>query len=225
MLKELPGLTAQKAGRYILITYSSTAGSVLSECRENALEDEEAITLAKAANMLRRHMFQHSQESLTSSFSEECLTESVPSPLFAFIKMTLLGPNIKSQISFECSRDKVECTLSHLVIFNTVKHLPKQSGNEMHHCKVRETPTLLYIGLKLQNLNHSKKLINDFFSLGLCVSYDRAREFSLDLAVNPLTPGTLPEGLNMKSLSPRESFQKVRSFPGQALNEPGLPGG
>ena len=44
-------------------------------------------------------------------------------------------------------------------------------------------------------------------------------------AVNPLIPGILPEGLNIKSLSPRESFRKVRSFPGQALNEPGLLGG
>ena len=43
--------------------------------------------------------------------------------------------------------------------------------------------------------------------------------------VNPLIPGILPEGLNIKSLSPQESFWKVQSFPGQALNEPGLPGG
>ena len=43
--------------------------------------------------------------------------------------------------------------------------------------------------------------------------------------INPLIPGILLEGLNIKSLSSRESFRKVRSFPGQALNEPGLPGG
>ena len=42
--------------------------------------------------------------------------------------------------------------------------------------------------------------------------------------INPLIPGILPEGLNIKSLSPREYFRNVRSFPGQALNELGLPG-
>ena len=54
---------------------------------------------------------------------------------------------------------------------------------------------------------------------------EREREKYMSKSVNALIPGILPEGLNIKSLSPRETFQKVRSLPGQALNEPGLPGG
>ena len=43
--------------------------------------------------------------------------------------------------------------------------------------------------------------------------------------LNPHSPEIFQEGLNIKVLLTRESFQKVWSFPGQALNEPGLPGG
>ena len=56
------------------------------------------------------------------------------------------------------------------------------------------------------------------------ISWMTKEEIKENIDRTPLIPGIFPEGLNI-SLSPWESFRKVRSFPGQALNEPGLPGG
>ena len=111
LLNEDPGLTSLTAGRDILIMKGNDAGSVLSNCHETTLADGEAVILAKAASILRRHIFQYLQESFIAEFSEDSLIKSVPSPLFAFIKMTLLGPNIESQISVVGQRDKVACSL------------------------------------------------------------------------------------------------------------------
>ena len=59
--------------------------------------------------------------------------DSVPSPLFAFMDMMLLDPNIRSQISIMRAIDNDEYSLSHFVISNAVKSFCKLTGNEMCH--------------------------------------------------------------------------------------------
>ena len=129
----------------------NAAGSVLSNCHKTTLADGEAVILAKAASILKRHIFQYSQGSFIVEFSEDSLIKSVPSLLFAFIKMTLLGPNIEYQIPVVGQRDKVACALSYLIMFNARKKFHNPLGDEMHHFRERETPTPLYVGLKLQS--------------------------------------------------------------------------
>ncbi|RXN35745.1 ADP-ribosylation factor 3 [Labeo rohita] len=52
LLAEIPGLVAYKKGRDILLAFEKDVGPVLSE----ASSDADAIILAKAAQILRRHM-------------------------------------------------------------------------------------------------------------------------------------------------------------------------
>ena len=48
--------------------------------------------------------------------------------------------------------------------------------------KERETPAIIYSTLKLYGTIRSKTLINHFFSLGLCLSYDRVLEITEELS-------------------------------------------
>ena len=64
------------------------------------------------------------------------------------------------------------------------KRIPKKLV-ERRHSKDRETPIMLYNSLKLYTgTNRSRDLIDHFFHLGLCVSYDRILEITKDMYEN-----------------------------------------
>lgn len=95
-MQELPELTAQPAGRDVLIPHRGTVGSALPHYCKTTLSDDKVMILVYASKILRRHIFDNPLEAFSGSLVEDCLLQSVPLPLFAFIKMTLLGPSIKS---------------------------------------------------------------------------------------------------------------------------------
>ena len=58
LMAKIPGLVAYKKGRDILLAFEKDVGPVLSE----ASSYDDAIILAKAAKILRRHMVEHKSE-------------------------------------------------------------------------------------------------------------------------------------------------------------------
>ena len=56
------------------------------------------------------------------------------------------------------------------------------------HSKNRETPIMLYNSLNIDMTNRSRKLLDHFFHLGICVSYDRVLEITKNIYENLRLP-------------------------------------
>lgn len=87
LLAEIPELTAHKQGRDVLL----------------ASEDSEALIMAKAAKILRRHILDH-QSRFDGTFHEGCIKEAIPPSLLQFVGMVEHGADIKSQLRFGTSQ-------------------------------------------------------------------------------------------------------------------------
>ena len=73
-------------------------------------------------------------------------------------------------------------TISQLLKYNSVKK-PRETS-VVRHTRERETPLPIYIGLKIHSVTRSRELIDNLFSLGISVSYDRVLQLSTDLTNN-----------------------------------------
>ena len=130
--------------------------------------ETDALTLAKAARIVRREMFNQPGFRFLRSFPSNCQTSSVPSSLRVLISMLLNGSNIAHRNATE---SQATLTISQLIVFNSKKKSSTTSSNR--HLLEREPPLQLYVGLSIHAYTRSKKIINELFQLGISVSYDR----------------------------------------------------
>lgn len=74
LLSEIPELEAHKQGRNVLLAFHKDVGLFLSESSDYC---SEAITLNKAANILRRNMLDHDY-AFDETFHEGCIKQAIP---------------------------------------------------------------------------------------------------------------------------------------------------
>lgn len=184
ILGQIPDMRAYPKGRDTLLVFDADIGLALTKACERG-SDSDAIHLARAAQIVRRHMF-HKTSHFDGSFGDNCQEASVPDVLLALINMILEGPSIKEQ-----SRDprcQAALSMAQLLKFNSVKSARKATDipKPVKHSREQETPLSIYLGLKLHAETRKKKLVDKLFHLGLSISYDRVLQISADLgnAVN-----------------------------------------
>jgi hypothetical protein len=78
-LAEIPGLEARKQGRDVILAFQKDIQLILSE----ASDYSDAIALAKAAKVLRKHMLQH-KSAFDETFYEGCVEDAVPPTVVFF---------------------------------------------------------------------------------------------------------------------------------------------
>ena len=78
----------------------------------------------------------------------------MPPTLKAFMSMLLNGPNVQQQ---DNSESQACLTLSQLVCFNVKSG--RHSAENSRHCRDRETPHPLYVGLNIHTQTRSKKIL------------------------------------------------------------------
>ena len=66
-------------------------------------------------------------------------------------------------------------TISQLLYYN-IKKKSSDSAVKMRHTLVREPLIPIYIGLNMHQLTRSKKLVQQLYRMGMCISYDRVME-------------------------------------------------
>ena len=97
ILSYFPDMEAHKQGRDVVLIFNEDVGAALGKaCEHDA--DNEAVHLARAANIVRRDMFKTKQD-FNGSFGTHCQEESVPVSLLALVSMVLYGTNITAQSS------------------------------------------------------------------------------------------------------------------------------
>ena len=82
-----------------MLVFDKDIGAALDKaCDQDS--DSEAVYLARAAQIVRQHMFDPTP--FTGTFEENCQERSVPHLLLSLVSMALEGPSIKDQLR-ECS--------------------------------------------------------------------------------------------------------------------------
>jgi hypothetical protein len=100
---------------------------VFEEGMKNMLKDavlkrdfmDDASIMAKAASIIRQHMFCHEEQfKFSGSFTSKCQEDSVPASLKSLIAMIINGTNLKDQEK----HDSQSClTISQTILFNSKK--------------------------------------------------------------------------------------------------------
>ena len=178
LLANFPDLRAQSKGRDVILAFDKDIGAALGKaCKQDS--DSDAVHLARAAQIVRRHMFD--PKPFTGSFEENCQEKSVPHLLLALVSMVLEGPSIKDQIR-ECSTPAA-LSIAQILKYNSVKHMRKQADTSsfVRHSSAQETPLPIYIGLMLHAQTRKRNLVDKLFNLGLSISYDRVLCLSAEM--------------------------------------------
>lgn len=179
LLTQIPELHAFKDGKDVKLAMPNDIGTAMAFVHNRNL-DTAALYLAKAASIVRKKMFLK-REPFEGTFTPECQQQAVPDSLLALINMILEGPNINNQKKQEVSGASAALTISQLLIFNSVKHVRSGASNAIRHDKSRETPLTTSTALVVHAETRKKTLVDKFYKLGLCISYDRLMQISADL--------------------------------------------
>ena len=183
LLAQLPGLRAQSKGRDVLLAFDEDIGEALGKACEQDC-DTEAVHLARAAQIVRRYMFEDTVR-FSGSFQCGCQEDSVPNVIVAMVNMVLDGPSIKNQSL--SSSTQAALSIAQLLKFNSVKQRRKQGATKtqeppaVRHSTYQETPLPTYVGLMLHAETRKRGLVDKLFSLGLSISYDRVLRLSAQM--------------------------------------------
>ena len=147
--------------------------ALASACAEN-----DAMHLAKTAELVRREMLQHSVK-FQCRFDEHDIEDAVPQSLLELVSMIEHGPDIESQL--ENGVTTSDQAIAQLLQFNCHRKVQKDSASSQRHSPDRETPFAVYVGLLVFAKTRKRQLIDTLFQYGICISYDRVLEISTQL--------------------------------------------
>ena len=116
--------------------------------------DNDAMHLARAAQVVRRDMFDR-KFTFNGSFKQGCQKAAVPPSLLALINMILEGPGIKRQTAV--ASNAAALSISQLLIFNSMKRRRSEISTLARHSPERETPLSLYLTMKIHAVTRSTR--------------------------------------------------------------------
>ena len=176
-----PDLQAYNEGRNVKLIFNKDIGTAIRKpCEYDS--DDDAVHLAKAAQIIRRDIFK-TQRSFNGTFSPKCQEESLPTSLLTLINLILVGSNIQKHSTTEDVTKASSLAISQLLIFNSVKRSrDKNTAIVSRHIRERECPLPIYLALKIHGETRKRSLVDAFFNIGLCISYDRLLTISTDMA-------------------------------------------
>ena len=181
LLSVFPDLRAHLQGRNVMLSFNDDIGDALKKaCYHDS--DNDAMHLVQAAKVVRKEMFSQAFP-FNGTFTDKYLQNAVLQSLLALVNMILEGPNIKHQTQlFTVPTTKASHSISQLLMFNSVKHTRAPNSFSVHHSSERETPTPIYVALKIHAITRSRNLIDALFNLGMCISYDRLLNLTSDIS-------------------------------------------
>ena len=193
ILGVFPDLGAHMQGRDVLLVFNYSIGDAIRRACEQDF-DSEALHLARAAKIVRRDIFRM-PSNFKGTFPLDYQEMCVPDYLKALVDMILGGPSIKKKVAEDDSSQKACLTIAQLLAFNRTKRASEGNPSSYsRHSREREYPLPIYVALKVHGETRKKSLIDAFFNLGLCISYDRLLCISTDLA-NSVTSRFEEEGV------------------------------
>ena len=158
-------METHKQGREVVLVCNKDVGSAIRKACERDV-DNDAVHLAKAANIVRRDMFKMKKQ-FSGSFDAKCQEESVPISLLELVYMVLNGTNIKTQLS-SASVPQPTLSLAQLLMFNcSVRRRKYVTACSTKHNQERETPLPIYLGVMVHTKTRKRELVDTLYYLGL----------------------------------------------------------
>ena len=179
LLAHFPDMQSHSKGRDIMLAFREDVGDAIAKACEMD-SDNDAIHLARAAEIVRRQMFGEAKPFI--GFPEGCQKESVPQMLICLVNMILEGPNIKDQMT---DTGTAAVAIAQILKFNSVKHKRMQStspSSTVRHSHAQETPLPIYVGMMLHAHTRKKELVDRLAHVGLSISYDRVLRLTAQMA-------------------------------------------
>ena len=143
--------------------------------------DEFCASLRKLVNPIRKAIF-NINNNFDGHFDPGCQFNLVPEHLFLLVSSLIDGTYDTNEFSQEAM------TVAQLITSHASRSRAKRVADKLvacRHSKDRETPIMLYISLKLYTgTDRSRNLLDYFFHLGICVSYDRVLEITKNIYEN-----------------------------------------
>ena len=173
ILAKMLEMEAFKNGRDVTIAFRKDIGPALSQACRNS----EAIILARAAQVLRRHMLDH-KSTFDGTFQEGCIQDAIPPTLLQFVGMIEHGADIKSQLRLVAS--KSDLAMAQLLQYNCYARY-KEGAATHKQSKARETSFPLYMGMSVFAKTRKKQLVEMLHDHDISISYDRVLEDSAQL--------------------------------------------
>ena len=175
ILEAIPHLSAHSEGREVMIVSRHEIGAILTEAKR---KDKDAWCLARAAHIVRKDILKV-KNSFDGTFHPGCQKHSIPASLLSLVGMLCRGSTMK----VDPSENQACLSVAQLIVFNSIarpRHRPDTTGST--HCvRQRECPLPLYTAIKIHGATRDRALIDVFYNLGLCVSYDRFLTLSTDV--------------------------------------------
>ena len=181
VLNYFPNAQEQSDGKNIILVFEQGMQEMLKTSVECCNHQEDALTLMKAAKIVRNEIFSSHRFNFDGSFPRGCQQQSVPTSLIMLVNLLLKGGDVMDQDS----TDSQPClTIAQLVLFNCKKTVTakKEASLKSRHCLSYEPPLPLYLGLNVHTQIRSKKLITELHELGLSVSYNRVLQIENQIA-------------------------------------------
>ena len=170
------------------------AGEYHSVC-EDLLKPQTLLELMEKIATQIRSKLRDTKNEFTGSFNEEV---SVPSELMILLNLLMVGSS-----SNETGFSLPVKTIAQVILYNHKTRNRNSSttvSGHQRHTAEKESPFLLYIGLKVYAVTRSRIIIDILHAHGLCVSYERIMHVT--------------QGLGEAALQEQEQEQEGAVIPG-----------
>lgn len=174
----IPDIRAVQVNRCWSLVFDNDLSKAVGDMKDNI--SSEVSILHKAAKILRRDYLKTGQE-FKGSFSTTCEEEAIPTTLRTFLQMLLDGPGIDQPPPLS-EKSKVVTSIGQQIVHNSVARRSNKPSSFSRHIRKRETPASIYMAMKLYLQSGRESLIDVMHKRGLCISYDRLRVLSTDIA-------------------------------------------
>ena len=162
-----------------MLAFNDGIGQALKDLHEHDY-DSKAMTLLKAAKIIRQEVLNTTCR-FNGEFDVNCQRESVPESLKTLVGMILCAPDIKTQSS-NMIETQTTLSISQLILFNSTKRRRNsETRPSRYHSTDREPPLPVYLGLMSHAETRKRPLVDELYSLGLSISYDRVLEISTEM--------------------------------------------
>ena len=172
LVAQIEYLEKRTIGRKVSLYFKAAFDTVLLD---KAIEPDIFMRSIRHVVQPIRNAMSLTENSFQGTFAEDSQIDSVPIQLLTLVSMLIDGTNFANK-----GFSQPALSASQIIMYNFRKH-GTETGSQRRHLKQRETPIVIYNSLKLYATVRSRVLIDHFFSLGICVSYQRVLDITKSL--------------------------------------------
>ena len=172
--KKLPGVELQNIRKKLTLFFKSTADALIN----NSINDSNDYYQTLLGTVLPLRQMEKTSNNLDDNIITNIeQANSIPIHLLTLVSMLIDGPGVSNHQFSQPS-----LTIAQLIQSNFRKNKNHDIRQSCKILKKKETPVTLYSTLKIYGTFRSKTVIDHFFNIGLCLSYDRILDYPKKLS-------------------------------------------